>query len=536
MNVRGRKEDGAVVLAWLLLAAVVLVVAVPTIRDAGLDYDESVYGHLTRDFLTGRQCEQHMPGSVTVELGGRPFPWFVQGYLGAVKCWMLTPSFFFCGATVGVMRATMLGWGLLGVLFLMLFARRALGLAAAVLTGWLLALDPAFFFPTICEWGAFVPGFVCRCAGLFFAAVWWKRRQARWLVLVGVSFGLGFFNKIDFIVFLLALAGALLAVWARELWRSWHAQGRQWLAGVVAFLVTASPMLVNCLHWFRTLWEVQAGPRAGESATKLKIAMAALDGSYFLRLMEAGGLFERMFESPASVSSPLGLALGLAVLVLAGKAIRDAPAKRHGVALFLLAGLGLSVVGFGLLPDALRIHHFLLIYPFPQLVLAAAITEACRARPVNSLMRQTARAAATLCVVAVLAGHIVAVIRTQRFVAATGGRGMWSLALMQFAEEVRTREDLVIASLDWGFHEQLSFLTAGPKLYELTWNLQQGLPVSLVRATNHVYLVHPPEMSLFPFGESYLEAARRADPGLIIESRTNQEGRVVFQAFRFSRP
>jgi hypothetical protein len=137
-------------------------------------------------------------------------------------------------------------------------------------------------------------------------------------------------------------------------------------------------------------------------------------------------------------------------------------------------------------------------------------------------------------VLGVLVGNLLALRQTQQLVSATGGRGTWSKALETFAEEVRTRDDLVIASLDWGFHEQLSFLTEGPQLYELTWNIQEGKPVSLLQETNFLYLVHPPEYSLFDYGQTYLQAARQADPGLVSESRTNREGRVAFQYFRFS--
>jgi hypothetical protein len=94
----------------------------------------------------------------------------------------------------------------------------------------------------------------------------------------------------------------------------------------------------------------------------------------------------------------------------------------------------------------------------------------------------------------------------------------------------------VIASLDWGFHEQLSFLTDGPQLYELTWNIQEGKPVSILPETNFIYLIHPPEFSLFDYGQTYLQAARQADPRLVIESRTNREGRIAFQYFRFAHP
>jgi len=523
-----------VLAVWFALGAAAILLAAPTVRDTGLDYDEALYGHLTKDFLQGTHCLQHMPGSRSIDLWGKPFPVFVQGYLGAVKCWMLLPGFAVFGASIAVMRFTMLGWGLLGVLFLMLWVQRARGPTEAVVAGLVLVADPAFFFPTVCDWGAFVPSFFFRCAGLFFAGWWWKERRALWMALAGAACGIGFLNKIDFIVVLLALAAAVVLCRPRAIAQSVRLEARHWTIGAGVFLLTGAPMLINCVRWFRSLLEVQAGARAGEFTTKLQIAGALLDGSYFRRLMEVGGLFHKMFEAPSPVWTPFGFVLLLAILVLAFEIVSDARSKTQGWPLFLVAGLGISTLGVLLLPDAIRIHHFLLTYPFPQLIIAAAAARAWSSPSPRRLQGQVVRVLSLVAVLGVLVGHVLALRQTQQFVSATGGRGTWSKALEAFAEEIRTRDDLVIASLDWGFHEQLSFLTDGPRLYELTWNLQEGKPVSLLRETNFVYLIHPPEFSLFDYGQTYLQAARQADPGLVSASRTNLEGRVVFQYFRFS--
>lgn len=533
MKLGNLKSYRLVLVTWLVLAAAAFLLAVPTVRDTGLDYDEALYGHLTRDFLEGHHCLQHMPGSSSVEIAGRPFPLFVQGYLGAVKCWMLLPGFTLFGSTVAAMRFTMLAWGLLGVFCLMLWTKRMVGEMESILVGLLVVMDPAFFFPTVCDWGAFVPSFVCRCAGLFCAAIWWQRRRVIWLFLAGAAFGFGFFNKIDFIVFLIALASAAWLTRPRQLGRSLMHQTRHWLWGGLAFVLASSLMLVNVVRWFRAIHEVQAGAREGELAIKWNIARAVLDGSYFHRLMEAGGLFQRMFDGSSPVWTPSGPVLLLSVLVLVFLAVRETRAKTGGWPLFLLVALVVSCVGVWLLPDAVRIHHMLLIYPFPQLVIATASLQIWRWESKSPTLRRTGRTVALVALASLLIGNVLAVRKTQSFSTATGGRGMWAKAFGEFAEEIKDCDELTVASLDWGFHEQLSFLTRAPKLYELTWNLQQGLPVSILPEPSFIYLVHPPESALFEYGQTYLQAARAAAPQLIVESRTNREGRVVFQFFRF---
>src|SRR5260370_40403684 len=88
-----------------------------------------------------------MPDHQVVRLAGRPFPLFIQTYLGTLKSWMLIPAFRIFGPTVAVLRATTLFWSLIALLLLMLGIWRWLGLATALIAGALLAFDPTFFFP-----------------------------------------------------------------------------------------------------------------------------------------------------------------------------------------------------------------------------------------------------------------------------------------------------------------------------------------------------------------------------------------------------
>ena len=520
----------------MVLALVIGVMSWRIIADVGLDYDEAVYGHLAKDFLLGRECQQHMPGSTSIEIGGRPFPVFVQGYLGAVKCWMLIPSFAVFGISIPVMRWTMFLGGLIAILFLMLWTRRALGFKAAILTGFLVGLDPAFLYPTVCEWGAFVPSFLCRCVGLFFCLEWWRRRKVWCMAVAGCSFGIGFFNKIDFLVILLALAVAVIVTRPRKLMEGIRSYWSHWLAGVCAFMLAAALMLVSLIRWIAALWEIQSNAGAEQFGKKVQILQAVLDGSYFLRLMESGGVFDQMFESSPAIHSPFGAGLVLALIVVIIGCVRDALAGKTGWPLFFLAGGLASTVGFFLLPDALRIHHALLLYPFPQLLIALAAINLWEARWSQAYFAWGARALLLLAIAGILGGHFLAYRRTQQFIRTTGGRGEWATALIDFAKQSQLKRGTVFVSLDWGFHEQLSFLTDSAQRFEPTWNLQEGKSVSLLRDPRYCYLIHPPEFSVFNYGGKFLREAEAMDSNLRVATYTNREGRAVFQTFQFLPP
>src|SRR5260370_12255565 len=139
---RRRRELSLAVTFWALLAAAMILLARQNLSVPGLYYDEAVFAGLAKDFVTGQVHGQHMPDHQVVTLAGRPFPLFVQTYLGALKSWMLIPAFRIFGPTVAVLRSSNLFWESIALLFLMLATLRWLGFAAAWLTG------PPPAFPT----------------------------------------------------------------------------------------------------------------------------------------------------------------------------------------------------------------------------------------------------------------------------------------------------------------------------------------------------------------------------------------------------
>ncbi|HEY5344866.1 MAG TPA: glycosyltransferase family 39 protein, partial [Verrucomicrobiae bacterium] len=193
---------------WLALAVALLWLGGVAATSLGYNYDEGIFAGMAKDFTTGEVHGYHMPGYGTVNLWNRPFPVWIQPYLGAVKSWQLIPLFTFFEPSVFLARMSNLAWTLVGLLFFMLWVWKLFGLTEAVAGGLLLALDPSFFFLGLLDWGSFVPSFVCRCAGFFFVLLAWRNQKLRYVFLAGAAFGLGFFNKVDFGV---VLFGATLA-------------------------------------------------------------------------------------------------------------------------------------------------------------------------------------------------------------------------------------------------------------------------------------------------------------------------------------
>jgi hypothetical protein len=511
-------------IAWLFLSIVVIAVVQRNLAAPGLYYDEAVFAGLAKDFVVG-QKRLHMPGCERITVFNRPLPIFVQPYIGALKCWMFIPTFSLFGTNLAVLRLTTVFWAIATVLFFMLGMRRCLGGVPAMAAGTLLMLDPSWFFVSILDWGAAVPALLCRCLAFYLGSVWWRNRSVVCLLLGGFFLGLGAFNKIDLLVFIGATGIAAGCFYGRDVWQIVRSQ---WWAATLAGVAFFLPIAIMLPRMDKVLMVAQQAPSlARELKEKLHTLLALYDGSYFYRLMSVGGLFDKMYDQPASVYVPLWLILPIAVVIVFSF-VRDK--QRLQPIGFLLTSLVLTTAGVLLLPGAVRIHHAILAFPLPQIIIVAAFAFVW-----NAAGTRAVRTAVAVALFVLVATQIHAIAKIERLIADTGGQGRWSNALDRFCAENKDRSDLIIASLDWGFNEQVSFLTDRPQLVEPFWGFSRyhGMLPVLPARPHYIYLAHQPEYSLFKYDVSYLDELQTSGEGVEIEPYSDWKGQVVFYAIRF---
>jgi hypothetical protein len=525
-----QRETGFLILGWLLIAILAVAFSKQNLSTPGLYYDEAVSGGLAKDFVTGNQ-HPHMSNVTLYNVFGRPFPLFVQSYYGALKSWLLIPPVAIWGPTLAVLRLTSLACALVALLFLMLAVRLWLGLPAAIVAAALFVTDPAWFFLGILDWGPAIPPLLCRCAAFFFAVVWWRTRKAHYLLLASFFLGLGLFHKADFAVFLAGTGVAFACFYGMQLLSVLRARPALIAICSLGFLLGSWLMIWRLPQIVTSTLPRQVG--SGEFREKLQTWTALYDGSYIERLMSSGGLFGEMYKHPSNAHSLLWIVLPVAMLSLLVIFAFPQKSKERRVAGFLLLGFVLTTAGVFVMPGAVRIHHAILAYPYPQLIIAAACTFLWQ-RKSGRLMQCGTRVAILSILLILLASQIQAITKTEQLLDKTGGRGWWSNVFDDFCRQRADRTDLTIISLDWGFNEQLAFLINGPNLLEPFWaftTAKEALP-DLPRDPRYVYLSHSPEYSLLRYDLLYLDAAR-IDSHAEVQPYSDRQGRVVFYAIRF---
>ena len=525
-----RCEVGFLILGWLLIAILVVALSKQNLSTPGLYYDEAVSGGLAKDFITANP-HPHMSNIKLYNLAGRPFPLFVQSYYGALKSWLLIPPVAVWGATLAVLRLTSLACALVALLFFVLAVRLWLGLAAAIVAGALFVTDPTCFFLGPLDWGPAIPPLLCRCAALYFALVWWRTRNAGYLLLASFFLGLGLFHKADFAAFLAGAGIAAVCFYGLQLLSVLRARPSLIAMCALGFLLGSWPMLWRMPQMVSSTLPRHVG--VGELREKLQTWAALYDGSYIERLMSSGGVFSQMYKHSSTAHSLLWFVLPIAMISLFVICIFPQRSKERRVAGFLLLGFVLTTVGVFVMPGAIRVHHAILAYPFPQLIIAAACIFLWQRRSSGPAQRGS-QVAIIIALLSLLASQIQAIRKTEQLLSETGGRGWWSNAFDDFCRQNADRADLTIISLDWGFNEQLAFLTNGPKLLEPFWAFttsKEALP-ELPRDPHYVYLAHSPEYSLLRYDLAYLDAAR-SDDQAEVQAYSDKQGQIVFYTIRF---
>lgn len=462
--------------------------------------------------------------------------------MGALKSQLLIPVFAAFGASAVTLRAATFACGLLGLALAMVFARRLLGTPAALVAGALLAVDPAFLFVSRHDWGSFALGLVCRSAGLALALAGLERRSPTQLAAAGLALGLGIYNKLDAgaVIVAAALAGALAAPRAaRELLRQ---RPREVAAFAAGLALGAAPLALGGLRTAKGVARSLADPQglAHDLPEKLAMWSALLDGSYFQRLMLAGGRFEDLSTVSGAVAGCFAPALFASMLFLCARLARARAWQRPERArLFALAALALGSAALLATPRAARVHHALNVYPFPHLVVAAAALDLWRTAAAGRIAAAVARATAALGLAAVLASGVRVDLATRAEIRDHGGRGRWSDALGGFAHELAAEPGVRVVSLDWGFHAPLGLLAPGLDLREPIWALRgpAGSATEIEGDARSVYLVQDPRYRVFAWGDELLAALARLPEGAAtVRRHPDRRGETAFLSVRISRP
>ena len=512
------------------------------IRLPGLYYDELFELTPSLAFVKGGLGSDvaWVPGT-EISILGHPLPLMAHTYVGAVKTIAFVPVAAAFGITPTSVRVFTIAVAALSLVFTYLFARKVFRSAwvAAVATV-LIATDPSFVFYSRVDFGPVVFMFLFKAAGLLALADWWQSGRLRSLCLGAFAFGLGVYDKADFFWIVAGVLLAALLVDYSGVRRRVDRRSTLWAAG--AFALGALPFLVYNASW---------PPRTIQPALNGTLHLASGGGSHGNPLDRLGAVFGTLVRlldgdilaawftggtGGPPVLSALGI--GAAAVILLLYALPQFR-RRLRAAMFVVLSGAIVLAACALTPGAGAPHHVLLVYPVPQLALAAIGVGGPR------LLGGRARIAAATIGAAAIAACVGASVATTADTLSrldrTGGLGGFSdgiYALDRDLVQHDARHRIVV--VDWGIYQNLIALSNGTlKGTELWEELNargrlRGSELAKLDDPSARYILHAPQATLFPRARGrFFAIVRREGRHAVIERRiATRLGQPLFEIYR----
>ncbi|HEX2521949.1 MAG TPA: glycosyltransferase family 39 protein, partial [Terriglobia bacterium] len=414
----------------------------------GLHYDEVFFANAALPGDDGTFIEW------SLSVAGRRVPLMLMHYVGAVKAYLYAPIFALFGASPTTVRLPAVFLGSSSVLLLYLLAKTMFTRRVALAAMWLLASDPTFIFATRLDWGPLSIGFALKLVALYLLWRWLQEGRLSQLRLAAFALGVGVFDKVVFLWFLLALLIASpLCLWRQVRQRlSWRAIRTL----VVWMLLGALPFVAyNLRERGRTFRQQPVLNRQPLETIPLQYSLlkGTLDGTTLYHFIHGQSLgdWEGLPHPRSRLDSLLcrlgslaphnrtcgayGLAVALGLLPLFWFLGRLRPAGPVGFVVLLFA---LMVVFIALTPRATGLQHSIVLYPLPHLLIS--IVALCCLQldlPQWPNVARMVKLSAAGAVASLLLSHVTVNARYLTALAQTGGLGRWSDAIYELAHYTR---------------------------------------------------------------------------------------------------
>jgi Dolichyl-phosphate-mannose-protein mannosyltransferase len=523
----------------LIIVLLFLAVGLAFIRKAGLHFDASY------ELASFYSCS--FP-AFRATLFGYQVPVMVIQYLGAFKSWLYHPILTYLEPTLTALRLPLLLVGAGSIWLCYLILERIAGRRAAVGGSLLLATDASYVIVTTYDFGPVVFLHFFLLAGIALLLRFDRNQRTRDLALAFFLFGLALWHKA---LFLWMLGGLVVAsaIVVHERIRQLLSARRTAIA-LGAFCLGAVPLIYyNVVSRGATLHSENVMSGNAPLSQKVRILKRTLDGSVFF-----GWLTEESRPETAAAPSTWNARAAVYATKVVGRTRSNAmlyavlascalipwlwstPSRKAAMFVFayLLAVWGLMA----LLPNTgATVHHAILLWPFPQMLVAIAGAQLSYRFPRYGPTVAAAALALITASNAILLNQYYADLTTE------GTTVIWTDAVHRLAGYLETAQpSKSFITVDWGYSATLCLLSDGelPR-YDLSYLLlqpsdsQKAWVAGLIANPANIFIDHAEDGTQFLQAREHL---RRIAEGAgyrrqVVAHIPDRNQRTRFEIFRY---
>src|SRR5436190_5799852 len=438
-----RLSDGLAITATCIF----IFLAAYRIELPGLYYDELAFVN----------AAQGAPDNTFIYMRLGPVPLLVFPFIGALKAWIYTPIFGLFGVSALTIRLPVILIAAVTLLIFYQLMRAKLGAVWATIAVWIMAVDPANLFPSRLDWGPTVLMHFFQAAIL---ALWFSYRDKPELwktALIFICFGLGFFDKFNFIWLVSAFAIGISLCYPDSLKNLWVSLPRfaRWIV-VILVLIAVGATLYLVLPLLLHFHHPTIRARTTGLQVKWDALVNTLSGFWVARRIfgDAAGVIR--FTSTWLIAVDCSLALVCLFFPMLDAEARE---NRKNGFFFLLIGL-LIFLQIVITPQAGGPHHYSMIFPFPILGFVFLSKSLYSEVTTKSVQRFAAAVlgAAAICIFVVNVHNTAAYL--SHFRTNLRYNPQWSPEIYSLSRYMNEHgfEARSIICVDWGLHTQLHAL------------------------------------------------------------------------------
>jgi 4-amino-4-deoxy-L-arabinose transferase-like glycosyltransferase len=481
--------------------------------------------------------------------GRAGLPLMLMSYLGTLKSWLYRPIFQWFGVGVSVVRLPMLLAGAASVWLFYRLLRRVAGERAALLGCGLLAADSLYLLTTCFDWGPVALQHLLILSGMLLLLGFYQHPSH--LRLAGGCFllGMAMWDKALAAWMIGGIGLALILVFPRQI--VGVTTLRRVVISVFFFALGALPLIVYNIDQPLATFRGNASWDTSDLAGKGRLLAATADGSALFGWLNDEGWQTRdphlpdgtLQSASARISALAGHPRHSLMLYAFGLALLLAPlARGHALRAIVFALLAIAFAWVQMAVTANAggsVHHAILLWPLPQMVIAISFAAASR-------RLRAAGIPALAVVLAVLMVSGLLVTNEYHFLMVrNGGSPNWTDAIFRLADYMKGVSSSNVFCMDWGIMDNMRLLSRGklplrvgtdPITKPALDAADREYLARTIAGPGHVFINHTKDFEFFPgINDKLVKYA--ADAGYrreVMAVIPDSHGRPAYEVYRFA--